>query len=217
MHAALTHLDLRDTPGHALDPSAVIAGIDLRDPRPADVDATTLSDERLLEIVRSGGEWAYAELYRRYEGEVRRFARSLVSSDDVDDLTSETFTKMLQALRRRKGPVDHPIRYLMVTTRTSAISLRQRHRRQDDLRNHAALKGDVIDEQPASMDDDLVAAFTQLSPRWRQVLWWNVIEGLSPAEISERMNLAAPAVSALLYRAKAALRAAYADQVGEHA
>lgn len=217
MPAALTHLDLRDTPGLALDPSVAIAGIDLRDPHPVDLDPTSLSDERLLEIVRAGGEWAYAELYRRYEGEVRRFARSLVSSDDVDDLTSETFTKMLQALRRRKGPVDHPIRYLMVTTRTSAISLRQRHRRQDDLRNHAALRGDVIDEQPASMDDDLVAAFAQLSPRWRQVLWWNVIEGLSPAEISERMNLGAPAVSALLYRAKAALRAAYADQVGEPA
>ena len=98
-----------------------------------------------------------------------------------------------------------------------ALASKDLARRQDDLRNHAALKGDVIDEQPVSMDDDLVAAFTQLSPRWRQVLWWNVIEGLSPAEISERMNLAAPAVSALLYRAKAALRAAYADQVGEHA
>ncbi|MEZ5177248.1 MAG: sigma-70 family RNA polymerase sigma factor [Acidimicrobiales bacterium] len=186
-------------------------------PPAVDLDATALTDERLLEIVRSGGEWAYAELYRRYEGEVRRFARSLVSADDVDDLTSESFTKMLQALRRQKGPVDHPIRYLMVTTRTSAISLRQRHRRQDDLRNHAALRADVADQQPVAMDDDLVAAFSRLSPRWRQVLWWNVIEGLSPAEISERMDLGAPAVSALLYRAKQALRAAYAEQVGEDA
>ena len=143
--------------------------------------------------------------------------KPLYTADDVDDLTSESFTKMLQALRRQKGPVDHPIRYLMVTTRTSAISLRQRHRRQDDLRNHAALRADVADQQPVAMDDDLVAAFSRLSPRWRQVLWWNVIEGLSPAEISERMDLGAPAVSALLYRAKQALRAAYAEQVGDDA
>lgn len=186
--------------------------IDLRDPPDHAPDASTLTDERLLEIVRSGGEWAYAELYRRYEGEVRRFARSLVSSDDVDDLTSEAFTKMLQALRRRKGPVDHPIRYLMVTTRTSAISLQRRHRRQDDVRNRAALRGDLVDEQPVAMDEELVAAFATLSPRWRQVLWWNVIEGMSPTEISARMDLGAPAVSALIYRAKQALRTAYDEQ-----
>lgn len=174
-----------------------------------------LTDERLLEMARAGGDEAYAELYRRYEGEVRRFARTLVAPDDVDELTSESFAKMLGALRRGKGPVAHPIRYLMVTTRTSAISLRQRHRRQDQIRTHAGLRGAIVDDDPLCVDDELLAAFAQLSPRRRRVLWWSVVDGLSPAEIGERMGVAPGTVSALLYRAKRALRALYLAESGQ--
>lgn len=180
-------------------------------------DPRSRTDEELLQAVRSGADWAYAELYRRYEGEVRRFARTLVAPDDVDELTSESFAKMLGALRRSKGPIDNPVRYLMVTTRTSAISLRQRDRRQDELRNHAVLRGMVIDEEPAGMDDDLMAAFGKLSPRHRKALWWSVVEGLTPTEIGEVMGVPAATVSALLYRAKRSLRAAYLAECGEDA
>jgi RNA polymerase sigma factor (sigma-70 family) len=188
----------------------------LPDPEPVAL-LSEASDDALLVAIRNGSHEAYAELYRRHEPEVRRFARSLVPADDVDDLTSEVFARMLQALRHRKGPVDHPIRYLMVTTRTSAISLRQRSRRQDDLRQHAGLRTAPVEELTFPMDDDLVTAFSQLSDRWRNVLWWNVVEGLSPTEISERIGVAPAAVSALLYRAKQALRAAYHAQVAGHA
>lgn len=179
--------------------------------------AAELTDEELLVAVRSGGDWAYAELYRRHEREVRLFARTLVAPDDVDELISESFAKMLGALRRSRGPVDHPIRYLMVTTRTSAISLRQRHHRQNELRNHVGLRGTVIDEDPAGMDDDLLAAFARLSVRRRKVLWWSVVDGLSPSEIGALMGAAPASVSALLYRAKRALRVAYLAEVGESA
>jgi RNA polymerase sigma factor (sigma-70 family) len=183
---------------------------------PGGPGAAELTDEELLRAVRAGGDWAYAELYRRHEREVRLFARTLVAPDDVDELISESFAKMLGALRRSRGPVDHPIRYLMVTTRTSAISLRQRHHRQHELRNHAGLRGAVVDEDPTGMDDDLRAAFGQLSIRRRKVLWWSVVDGLSPSEIGALMGVAPATVSALLYRAKRALRAAYLAEVGEN-
>ena len=41
--------------------------------------------------------------------------------------------------------------------------------------------------------------------------------GGDPRRMPQRMGLGAPAVSALLYRAKQALRAAYAEQVGDDA
>lgn len=186
-----------------------------RTPAPPTSVVSDLTDERLLELARAGGDGAYAELYQRYEGEVRRFARTLVGPDDVDELTSESFAKMLGALRRGKGPVDHPVRYLMVTTRTSAISLSQRHRKQEQIRNHAGLRVAAVHEDPMGADDELLAAFAQLSPRRRKVLWWSVVEGLSPAEIGVRMGVAPGTVSALLYRSKRALRAAYLAECGQ--
>lgn len=175
---------------------------------------SALTDEHLLEAVRANDDWAYAELYRRYAGEVRRFARTLVAPDDVDELTSESFTRMLGALRHGKGPVDHPVRYLMVTTRTSAISLSQRHRRQQDICTRAGLQGPAVHEETTGADEDLVAAFAQLSPRWRMVLWWSAVEGLSSAEIGERMGVAATTVSAVAYRARCALRTGYLAAAG---
>ena len=170
-------------------------------------------DEELLAAVRRGDLEAYGELYRRYEGEVRRFARTLVSADEVNDLTSEAFAKMLRALLRAKGPVDHPIRYLMVTTRTSAVSLRRARQRQDDIRQRARAHHHLHDEPMLDGDALLFDAFAQLTPRWRTVLWWNIVEDLSPKEIGERTGASAAAISTLLHRAKRALRAEYAARV----
>lgn len=170
------------------------------------------SDEDLLLLVRSGDPAAFGELYRRYEHEARRFARSLVSRDDVDDVVAESFTKMLRALNRGKGPQNHPVRYLMVTVRTTAASLHGRRARVDKTVVRLSNETDVGDLRFAVDDTDLVEAFQSLQPRWRQVIWWTEIEGLGPAEVAEHLGLSPSAASALAYRARRALREAYLDR-----
>jgi RNA polymerase sigma factor (sigma-70 family) len=168
-------------------------------------------DDDLLRRVRSGDAAAYAEIYRRYEREARRFARSLVSADAVDDVVAESFAKMLRALLGNKGPMDHPARYLMVTVRTTAATLHVRRARGHAVRQRLALPEAVEDEHPMLGDDRLTVAFRSLTPRWRQVIWWSEIEGMSPSEIGERLSLSPGAAAALSYRARRALREAYAD------
>lgn len=173
------------------------------------------TDQHLLDAVRAGHDAAYGELYRRHEQTVRKYARSLVAAHEVDDLISESFARMLQALRRSKGPVDHPIRYLLVTARTTAVTLRQRGHRQHEIRHHPTLRMVTPDDGPGTTDDQLIEALVELAPRWRTALWLNVVEGLTPAEIGRHLDLSPAGVSALLYRAKRALRCAYLAKGGE--
>jgi RNA polymerase sigma factor (sigma-70 family) len=179
-------------------------------PRPT-AAPPTWSDEDLLLLVRSGDPAAFGELYRRYEHDARRFARSLVARDDVEDVVAESFTKMLRALNRGKGPQNHPVRYLMVTVRTTAASLHGRRARVDKTVLKLSNEADGIEAQFSVEDTDLVQAFQSLHPRWRQVIWWTEIEGLGPAEVADRMGLSPSAASALAYRARRALREGYAE------
>lgn len=191
-------------------------------PPPATVLPTTLpvhrhlTDEDLLIEVRQGDATAYAELYRRYEREATAFARSLVGSQDAGDVVGEAFTKMLNALHRGHGPVDNPVRYLMVSVRTSAATLRGRHVRDRSLderirgvdRGADSGRGTEV-EAAAQADEHLVRAFRSLSSKRRQVLWWSEVEALSPSEIGVRLGINAAAASALTYRARKALRTAH--------
>lgn len=51
-----------------------------------------------------------------------------------------------------------------------------------------------------------------LPERWRIVLWHAEVQGLPPRDIAPLMGIGANAVSALLLRARAGLRAAYEQQ-----
>ena len=52
-------------------------------------------------------------------------------------------------------------------------------------------------------------ALQALPERWRTVLWLTEVEGMSPAEVSERIGIKPNAVAALAYRARKGLREAY--------
>ena len=56
------------------------------------------------------------------------------------------------------------------------------------------------------------AAFRQLPPRWRDVLWQTEVEGSTPAELAPRMGLTPNAVAVLAHRAREGLRSLYLQQ-----
>lgn len=63
-----------------------------------------LSDEALVDRARSGDASALAQLYRRYVGEVYGFAmNNLGGSQDAEDVTSATFTKVVDSLASFRG------------------------------------------------------------------------------------------------------------------
>ncbi|MCU1356776.1 MAG: sigma-70 region 2 domain protein [Acidimicrobiales bacterium] len=178
---------------------------------------TTRTDDQLLVATRGGDPHAFAELWLRYEADARSFARSLVPTGDVDDVVNEAFAKVLNAIRRGGGPSSHPVRYIMVTVRSVAYaagSARVRNRRlQRRLRNERQ----VLPGTPALPDDHLTLAFGALPKRWREVLWWTEVEGLSCNEVGERIGVSPAGAASLAYRARKALRAEYARQASDPA
>jgi hypothetical protein len=56
------------------------------------------------------------------------------------------------------------------------------------------------------------AAYDSLPERWRTVLWQVEVERRKPQELAEALGLSPNGVSALAYRARAALREAYLKQ-----
>ena len=175
----------------------------------ADNDA---DDGVLLARLRAGEDAAFGVLFARHNAAVRRLAFSLASDRaEVDDLTAETFFRVLQAIRRGSGPVGNVRAYLLIVTRRVALEWRVRRRdipvSDEELTYRAGTNPDTFS---ASTERNLITrAFTSLPERWRNVLWKVEVEGERPAAVGINIGLSANATAALARRARQGLRAAY--------
>lgn len=182
---------------------------------PARPRATTDHDE-LLARTRAGDAQALADLFSLLHDQLDRQARRFVPAHAVGDVLADTFASVLQAIQRGRGPVDQPLQYLMFAVRTTSWRYRTTQvNERDKARRHSVLGGAAHEVAQLDLDDDLVAAFRDLQPRFRQVIWWSVVEGRSAAEIGEQLGLSPNAAAALTYRARGALRRSYEGQTAE--
>ncbi|CAH0224770.1 hypothetical protein SRABI76_02602 [Microbacterium oxydans] len=179
---------------------------------PQSIEMHGLSDEELLEQAQRGSPDAFAALWRRHAGVAYSVARTFRHLD-ADDIVSEAFTRVLEAMKDGKGPRIAFRPYLVTAVRNVG---RYQFNRQSALaeREHeatvevAAPSGeDVVIE--ASERSHVAAAFLSLPTRWQEVLWYREVDGLKPRVISEYVGIPANAVSALVVRAKRALRDAW--------
>ncbi|HXH34917.1 MAG TPA: sigma-70 family RNA polymerase sigma factor [Plantibacter sp.] len=187
---------------------------------------TERSDSELIDGTRAGSQDAYAELWRRHANAGRTVARSVTSSLDPDDLVSESFARIYQAIRRGKGPTGAFRPYLFTTVRNTAAAW-GRARRETSLDTLDSFEDPDTNEASSieALDRSLSArAFRSLPTRWQEVLWYTEIEGMSPAEVAPLLGMKANSVSALAYRAREGLREAWiqahlrsVDDDSEHA
>ncbi|MFD2471745.1 sigma-70 family RNA polymerase sigma factor [Amycolatopsis silviterrae] len=190
---------------------------------------TDHSDAELIAAVHGGMITAYSTLYERHCEAARNLARQLAkSAAEADDLVSEAFAKVFNALCAGQGP-DCAFRpYLLTTLRRVAYDVTRQHRGihlAEDLsepigKNTAALAVPFSDTVVAGLERTLVAkAFARLPERWQAVLWHTEIEEQRPAEVAPLLGLTPNGVSALAYRAREGLRQAYLQVhlSGDHA
>ncbi|MBN9620375.1 MAG: RNA polymerase subunit sigma, partial [Actinobacteria bacterium] len=64
-----------------------------------EVDAREPSDAELLTAVASGDDDAYGVLWARHESAARRLATQLTRPSNVDDLVSESFLRVFNAVK----------------------------------------------------------------------------------------------------------------------
>ncbi|WP_051551290.1 sigma-70 family RNA polymerase sigma factor [Nocardioides sp. URHA0020] len=175
------------------------------------------SDAELISAVRAGDVAAYGELFARHVEAARRLGRQLVPGPDVDDLVSESFTKVLSVLQRGGGP-DLAFRaYLLTAVRrvhVDRIRATARLHTTDDLTPFDP--GVPFRDTAVEGFESAAAAraFASLPERWQLVLWHTEVEGQKPAEVAPLLAMSPNAVSALAYRAREGLRQAYLSMHG---
>jgi len=174
------------------------------------------SDAELIARVRAGDLDAYGELFGRHHHAAVRMARQLVPANDADDLASDAFAKVLDALRGGGGPDISFRAYLLTTVRRVHVDRIRSGRKVQSTDDIASYERD-----PETFEDPTVTgfesgaaakAFASLPERWQAVLWHTEVEGEKPAAIAPLLGLTANGVSALAYRAREGLRQAYLQQ-----
>ncbi|KZB86456.1 sigma-70 family RNA polymerase sigma factor [Amycolatopsis regifaucium] len=177
------------------------------------LQAASESDEQaLLQRLRDGEDAAFGELFELHAAAVRRLARSLASDrSEAEDITAETFFRVLQALRRGAGPRDYVRAYLLTVARRVSWEWHGARRdvpvSDDELTFRA---GAGADTNARTAEHSLITtAFTSLPERWRSVLWQTEVEGEQPSMVAPHFGLSANATAALARRARQGLRAAY--------
>jgi RNA polymerase sigma factor (sigma-70 family) len=189
------------------------------DPRDGPID-----ESALLQAVRDGSPGAFATLYGRHRSFAIAVARrelGTAAEPAPEDVAEVAFLRVLTALRNGKGPHDTLRAYLATTVRREVWRAQRRLRRQDRVVDRWASERErSVDREPdlpahRRVEGELGAhrllgeAFGGLSERWRAVLWLTEVEGRKPAEVAPLLGLSAGSVSALAYRARNGLLAAY--------
>jgi RNA polymerase sigma factor (sigma-70 family) len=178
-------------------------------------DLTPAAEADLIDGVRDGDPEAMAALYERHRDEALRFAVSLMSDrHDAEDVLHEAFVKTVNALRNGYGPSENFGAYLSTSVRSAASTVWMKQARERPVLAEDMDQGVAHDpglERVLSVFEleDIAAAMRALPVRWRTVLWHAEVMGHPPRVIAPIMGIEPNAVSALLIRARAGLRAAY--------
>lgn len=180
-----------------------------------DLPEDLTSDADLIAEVRSGDDAAYGELYRRHATAARSMARQLMHSEsEIDDLVAETFTRVLDVIKRGRGPVDAFRPYLLTALRRTAYDKFRAERRQvltDEVERYDP-GTPFVDPAVAGLERSLIArAFLSLPERWQTVLWHTAVEGEKPAEVAPLLGLTPNSTAALAHRAREGLSQAYLE------
>jgi len=175
------------------------------------------TDGDLLEGARRGDPDAVAELWRRHYAPVCRWAQSMTGRFEPDELVSEAFARLMQALRNGRGPTSAVRPYLKTVARNLSMEWARRSvpvAAIDDLEEFLVVD-DPYEAVDAAVDASAtVRAFRSLPASWQRVLWLGHVEGMPAREIASELGMNANAVAALRFRAAHGFRRAYASADG---
>jgi RNA polymerase sigma-70 factor, ECF subfamily len=167
---------------------------------------------RLVGRAKSGDRDAMRQLYLQFAPAVHAHAGRVVANrDDAEDVTQQTFAKLLTELRRYE-PGDAPFRsWILRVSHNVAI---------DHLRRTRAVPLDAIPDDLDAVEDgalecraSLREALASLTAGQRDVLVLRHIVGLEPDEIAECLGRSLRSVHCLHHRGRAAACSAL-DELG---
>lgn len=168
--------------------------------------------------VRAADPEAMAVLYRRYREPGLVFTRGLMSgAQEAEDVFHEAFVKAVGAIQNGRGPTDIFGPYLRTSIKSVVATfwkkgVRELPAPEQHLRTEPEEDPGLENVLFHIEHRRITAAMATLPVRWRTVLWHAEVMGDKPKDLAPLLGIEPNAVSALLMRAKAGLRAAYLKQ-----
>jgi RNA polymerase sigma factor (sigma-70 family) len=158
-------------------------------------------DVRLPRFRRREAGAEVDRLYRRYAGEVLRYAMLVLRSRaDAEDITQTVFLRALRAIERG-DKVRTPRNWLIKITHNECRRLLATRKVHIELPDEIAVE--PVEQGRA---EELRLAMTALSATQRQALVLRELEGRPYAEIARTLDVSVSAVETLIFRARRALR-----------
>lgn len=176
------------------------------------------TDAALLDLSRAGDNAAYRELWSRHSAAAVRLARQFRGNWDAEDLVSEANVRVLDLIRRGRGPQDAFRPYLFTVIRNVAQAWSKRVTDSVDDFDAFVDPDSEQDHHIHNLETNLTRrAFLALPERQRSVLWYTEVEKMTPQQISPLLGMTPNSVSALAYRAREALRVEWIQAHIHHA
>jgi RNA polymerase sigma-70 factor (ECF subfamily) len=167
---------------------------------------------RLLAGAREFDLEILAVIYDRYSPQVYRYAVRLLADEGLaEECVAETFSRLLHALRRGRGPHAYLRAYLY---RVAHNWITDQYRRQPV--TLADLDDDILSADPDGMPErwaeanasqaQMRRALSRLTADQRQVIALRFVEGITIEETAAALAKPPGAIKSLQYRALASLR-----------
>jgi RNA polymerase sigma factor (sigma-70 family) len=168
------------------------------------------SDERLVELVRSGSAPAFEAVVERYGGPLTRYCRRLLSPARAEDAVQQTFVNAYTAICRDDSRIDlRP--WLYRIARNAALNALTRDREWSSPRVAELPEAGESVHDEVQRRLDLRSAFHAvqgLPARQRDAIVLRELEGRSYDQIASELEVSDGAVRQLLSRARETLRGA---------
>jgi RNA polymerase sigma-70 factor, ECF subfamily len=156
---------------------------------------------------RPRSDRAFERMYRRYVGDVYRYALAVMRNQaDAEDVTQTTFLNAYRSYVEKGSRPEKPQNWLIAIAHNVC---RQRFRQSARRPSEVAFEDDIADAVPeddAPTGEDIRRALSHLAFNQRAALVMRELEGRSYAEIAEILDVSTSAVETLIFRARRALR-----------
>jgi RNA polymerase sigma-70 factor (ECF subfamily) len=178
-----------------------------------------LSDEAIIDRMRSGDLASFELIMRRYNQRLFRVARSIVGNDsEAEDIVQETYVRAYEKLAQFEGRA----RFSTWLTRIAVYeaSARRRKLRRMRLFDPREPESPMSAYSPADetsfgeLGTVLTRAVDELPASLRAVFIMRVVEGLDTEHTAECLNLTASNVKTRLHRARSLLQRKIDNQIG---
>ena len=142
-------------------------------------------DRALCALAHEGDVEALTELWDRHGAYGLAVAHGQAPEDDWEAISARAWTLILDATAEDLAGGFRPYLYLLIRAITSA------------------------GESSPRPDAMLTAAYHDLSPQWREVLWYAHIDQMRPFQMAALIGTGAPDIPAVLHQAREGLRQAW--------